>query len=73
MSKGPMKATKFMLAMVCCIVACAPLSGATGGGSPPHYNIWVAGDSLSVASAWPAHAGARPTHSIAAVTDAEAR
>ena len=59
-----MKVIKCILA-ASILAACAPSSGATGGGSPPHYNIWVAGDSLSVPSAWPAYAGARATHSIA--------
>lgn len=52
------------LILAAVVSACVP-SGASGGGVPPHHNIWVAGDSLSVASAWPAYAGSRPTHSLA--------
>lgn len=56
---------RLIVLAVLALASCAPSSGATGGGSPPHHNIWAAGDSLSIASAWPAYAGANATHSIA--------
>lgn len=59
-----MRGTIRSIILAAVLAACSP-SGATGGGVPPHHNIWAAGDSLSIATAWPAYAGPRATHSIA--------